>query len=90
MVTMIRIHRGTSWIRVFFDLESATSLGHRLTREQIADIQKTVMFLPAISGYELAQTVCEHLHWQTPTGKKRVVACADMLGYPDPESAILA
>ena len=55
--------------RRILDLESATFLGRRLTRQQIADIREPVTLLRAISRYELAQTVCERMHWQIPPGK---------------------
>ena len=43
------------------DLKSTTFSGRRLTRRQIADIQKTVALFPNHSRNELAKTLCEHL-----------------------------
>ena len=34
---------------------------------------------PALSRKELAQTICEHLRWRTPTGGNRVVAALGLL-----------
>ncbi len=47
-------------------LPSTTFFGRRLTRKQIADIQKTVALFPSLSRRELGYTVCEHLGWLTP------------------------
>ena len=54
------------------NLKSTTFFGRRFTRRQIADIQQTVATFPALSRKELAQTICEHLRWRTPTGGNRV------------------
>ena len=34
---------------------------------------------PALSRHELAQTICEHLQWHTPSGGNRVSACLTVL-----------
>ncbi len=54
------------------NLMSATFFGRRFTRRQIAVIHQTVTTFPALSRKELAQTICEHLRWRTPTGGNRV------------------
>ena len=61
------------------NLKSTTFFGRRFTRRQIADIQQTVATFPALSRKELAQTICEHLHWRTPTGGNRVAAALGLL-----------
>ena len=53
-------------------LKSTTFVGKRLTRRQIADIQQTVALFPKLSRAELANTICEHLGWQTPNGSNRM------------------
>ncbi len=50
------------------NLKTTTFCGRRLTRKQISELQQTVRSFPALSRHELAQTVCEHLRWQTPKG----------------------
>ena len=56
------------------NLKSTTFFGRRFTRRQIVDIQQAVATFPALSRKELAQTICEHLRWHTPTGGNRVAA----------------
>ena len=60
-------------------LKCTTFFGRRFTRKQIADIQQTVATFPALSRKELAQTICEHLHWRTPSGSNRVAAALGLL-----------
>ena len=61
------------------NLKSTTFFGRRFTRRQIAEIQQTVATFPALSRKELAQTICEHLRWRTPTGGNRVTAALHLL-----------
>ena len=61
------------------NLKSTTFFGRRFTRRQIAQIQQTVDTFPALSRTELAQTICEHLNWQTLAGKNRVASCLGLL-----------
>ncbi len=61
------------------NLESTTFFGRRLTRRQIAGIQKTAALLPGNSRTEMARTVCEHLDRRAPKGGHRVSACLRML-----------
>ncbi len=51
------------------NLKSTTFCGTRLTRRQIADLQKTVKMFPVLSRHELAATLCTHLGWFTPKGR---------------------
>ena len=53
-------------------LKSTTFLGRRLTRRQIADVQRTARSFPGLSRNELAHTVCEHLNLHAPNGGNRV------------------
>ena len=53
-------------------LKSTTFLGRRLTRRQIADVQRTARSFPGLSRNELAHTVCEHLNLHAPSGGNRV------------------
>ena len=57
------------------NLKSTTFCGTRLTRRQIADLQKTVKMFPALSRHELAATLCTHLGWFTPKGRDRLGSC---------------
>ena len=52
-------------------LKSTTFFGRRFSRRQIAEVQQMVATFPALSRKELAQTICEHLHWHTPSGGNR-------------------
>ena len=61
------------------NLKSTTFFGRRFTRKQLADIQQTVATFPALSRKELAQTICEHLRWRTPSGSNRVAAALGLL-----------
>ena len=61
------------------NLKLTTFCGTRLTRRQIADIQKTVEMFPALSRHELAATLCSHLDWFTPKGRDRPGSCLRML-----------
>ncbi len=61
------------------NLKSTTFCGTRLTRRQIADLQKTVKMFPALSRHELAATLCTHLGWFTPKGRDRLGSCLRML-----------
>ena len=54
------------------NLKSTTFFGKRLTRRQIADIQEVVRTFPKLSRNELGQTICEHLRWQTHSGRNRI------------------
>ncbi len=60
-------------------LKSTSFFGRRFTRRQIAAIQQTVATFPALSRQELAETICEHLNWHTPTGGNRVKAALGLL-----------
>ena len=53
-------------------LKSTTFLGRRLTRRQIAEVQRTARSFPGLSRNELAHTVCEHLNLHAPNGGNRV------------------
>ncbi len=61
------------------NLKSTTFCGTRLTRRQIAGLQKTVEMFPALSRHELAATLCTHLGWFTPKGRDRLGSCLRML-----------
>ena len=53
------------------NLKSTTFYGQRFTRKQLCEIQQTVELFPRLSRHELAQTICEHLGWQTFKGDNR-------------------
>ena len=70
------------------DLKKTTFHGRRLTRREIAGIQKTVGMFPALSRRELALTVCEHLNWRTPSGGDRLAACLRTLEHLELEGVL--
>jgi len=61
------------------NLQSTTFSGRRFTRKQIQEIQKTVRMFSNLSYSELANTICEHLNWFTPTGENRIQTCIGVL-----------
>jgi hypothetical protein len=61
------------------NLKSTTFGGRRFTRKQIVEIKSTVCNFTKLSRRELANTVCEHLGWFTPTGENRSQACLNAL-----------
>jgi hypothetical protein len=61
------------------NLKSTTFRGRRFTRKQIVEIKSTVCNFTKLSRRELANTVCEHLGWFTPTGENRSQACLNAL-----------
>ncbi len=65
------------------NLKSTTFFGRRFTRQQIAQVQETVVTFPALSRKELAQTICEHLLYWRGAGEKGMVATT-----PDPLSPV--
>lgn len=60
-------------------LTTTTFSGRRFTRNQLRQVQETVSTLKGLSRKELAQTLCEHLSWQSPSGSNKVNACLKML-----------
>lgn len=61
------------------ELRSTTFGGRRFTRKQIGQIQSTVNSFASLSRRELANTICEHLGWLTPSGQNRTQACLNAL-----------
>lgn len=53
--------------------------GRAFTAQEIEDLQETVRVFWRLSWGELVRTVCEHLHWVTPTGRYKVGSCAQAL-----------
>ena len=45
----------------------------------IDEIQETVRLFPALSRWELGQTICEHLGWFTASGSYKTDACLTLL-----------
>lgn len=58
---------------------SLLQCGLEITREQLDEIQDTVRLFPALSRWELAQTICEHLGWFTASGSYKTDACLKLL-----------
>lgn len=54
-------------------------VGRAIGPEELALIQETVELFPSLSLSELAETICDHLGWYTPTGTTKRRACEDLL-----------
>lgn len=50
-----------------------------ISTEEINQIQKTVSLFPKLSRNELAQTLCEHMDWHSPSGAPKISACLTLL-----------
>ncbi len=51
-----------------------------ITPDEVDHIQKMVKYFPGLSRKELAQTLCEHLSWFSPSGAPKVGNCLRLLG----------
>jgi hypothetical protein len=49
------------------------------TETDISNIQYVSQQFPKLSRHELAQTICEHLNWYSPSGAPKVKGCLDLL-----------
>jgi len=58
---------------------SIIQCGREITGEELDEIQDTVRLFPALSRWELAQTICEHLGWLTASGGYKTDACLKLL-----------
>jgi hypothetical protein len=58
---------------------SIIQCGREIRGEELDEIQETVRLFPALSRWELAQTVCEHLEWITASGGYKTDACLKLL-----------
>lgn len=58
---------------------SIIQCGREITGEELDEIQDTVRLFPALSRWELAQTICEHLGWITASGGYKTDACLKLL-----------
>ena len=61
------------------NLDSIIQCGREITGEELDEIQDTVRLFPALSRWELAQTICEHLGWFTASGGYKTDACLKLL-----------
>lgn len=50
-----------------------------ITGEEVGHIQEVVRLFPGLSRHELAQTLCEHLSWYSPSGASKVKNCLMLL-----------
>lgn len=50
-----------------------------ITAAEVSHIQEVVSLFPRISRHELAQTLCEHLSWYSPSGASKVKNCLTLL-----------
>ena len=53
--------------------------GRVFSAAEIADIRRTVAWLPGLGRRELAATLCEHVQWYTVTGTAKAHACREFL-----------
>jgi hypothetical protein len=58
---------------------SILQCGREIRGEELDQIQETVRLFPALSRWELAQTICEHLEWITASGGYKTDACLKLL-----------
>ena len=49
------------------------------TTKEIGHIQEVARFFPKLSRHELANTLCEHLDWYSPSGASKVKGCLTLL-----------
>jgi hypothetical protein len=61
------------------NLGSIIQCGREIRGEELDEIQDTVRLFPALSRWELAQTICEHLGWLTASGGYKTDACLTLL-----------
>lgn len=50
-----------------------------ISPDEVGHIQKVVKCFPELSRHELAQTLCEHLSWFSPSGAPKVKNCLTLL-----------
>ena len=53
--------------------------GRRITSRELEQIRSTVELFPGLAPWELAETLCEHLGWQTAAGGNKATACMKLL-----------
>jgi len=56
-----------------------TLSGRYFSKKEIAYIQQTVKIFSNLSQTELAETICEHLHWVTAKKRNKINACLSAL-----------
>lgn len=50
-----------------------------ISADEVSHIQDVVRLFPKLSRHELAQTLCEHLSWYSPSGARKVKNCLLLL-----------
>lgn len=67
------------WYRKMVKLKSITKpltlSGRYFSKKELIQIQQTVKLFPKLNITELAQTLCEHIHWVTPNGINKINSC---------------
>ena len=56
-----------------------TLSGRYFSKKELAYVQQTVNMFPNLSLTELAETLCEHLHWITAKKRNKINACLSAL-----------
>ena len=66
-------------LRLRENVGSISQCGREIRGEELDEIQETVRLFPALSRWELAQSICEHLEWITASGTYKTDACLKLL-----------
>ncbi|MBW1751438.1 MAG: DUF4338 domain-containing protein [Deltaproteobacteria bacterium] len=56
-----------------------TLSGRYFSKKELAYVRQTVKIFPNLSQTELAETLCEHLHWVTAKKRNKINACLSAL-----------
>ncbi len=63
--------------------------GRQFTNDELEHIKRITQLYPNLSQRELAETICEHLEWVTPTGRNRWTSCLGLLEKMAAEGVIV-
>ena len=61
------------------ELSKKSFSGRSFKKETLQQIIETINLFPNLSRQNLAQTLCDHLSWRSPTGSFKTKACLSML-----------
>jgi len=70
-------------LRLRENVGSIIQSDRELKTKELEEIQETVRVFAALSRWELAQTICEHLGWLTASGSYKTDACLKLLEHLD-------
>ncbi len=60
-----------------------------INAEDVCNIQQVVALFPKLSRHSLAQTLCEHLNWHSPSGALKVRNCLMLLDQLDNQGLLV-